>query len=148
MSTQKRAKQSFLIQYLSLILIILSILVTAVRPNPAEKKLPEQPVTEDVMASLDPNFLSSEILLDNVFSDNGLSINAESFDSIWELLANHNIDLQLEVVAKDQVGTKVFRLSRLLREKGFWKDSFSVSGKASLTDSKPVVTARFKWSKR
>lgn len=147
MSKLKLAQQSFLIQYLSLILIVLSILIAALRAHkPATKEI-DAKYPAEIMASYHPNFLKSEVRLENVFTTDETSINSESFNSIWQLLANHNINLQLQIVSPNNVASKVLRLSRILRENGFWKDSFTVRGSLDPSLSSTIVTARFEWSK-
>lgn len=142
------SQQSVLYQYLSLMLIILSFLVGAANsqidaePQSARQKNAIPKEMEDLRAALNPELLKSEIPLPNFFSSDGDSIDSSAVAALHEILENHNLDVQFEIISAESAGSKCVRLARVLRELGFWKDSFTVVGTSDPSVVGTQVSAR------
>jgi hypothetical protein len=143
MSQLNRAQQTFLFQYLSLILIVLSLLIVA---SSRFKVTTPKVEPQTLVPTPDQRVLVSELNLPNVFSEDKESINSESLEPLRELILNHNIDVHFVISTRSGLAAKVSRLSHVLREQSFWKDSFTVSGKINLDSAQTELKAHFEWN--
>ena len=136
-------QKSYLTQYISLMLIILSCLIgSSISKQPAKVNLKQ----EESAIAVSNRSLKSEISFDNIFISGTNSINISELEPLKQLLENHNLDLVLSVSAKNGIGTKVAQLAKVLRENGFWRNSFTVSGHLEPNIETTKVTAHFEWS--
>ena len=131
------AQKAYLTQYISLMLIILSCLIGAAN---GKEKVSEEVVPEKqpagIVAASNPDYLKSEIELKNIFDSETGVINAQELEAFKDLIDNHDLNLELKIVASDRVGAKVAQLSRILREQGFLKGSYTVTGVRDLSSHK------------
>lgn len=141
MTNFSAAQKSFLVQYLSIILIILSILVGAVNKNNTPKKTTNN--YRYVQLSPD-NLLKSELYFENIFDEESGEINSQELVPLKEMLESHNLDLKLIISSRNKVETRVSKLAKVLREQGFWKDSFSVFGQNDPNIDSTKVVVKFR----
>lgn len=128
-------QKAYLTQYISLMLIVLSCLIAASGSRHVVADLDTRIPIEPVSAGSSNQYLKSALVFENIFDPQSGSINAHQLEPLKEILEAHDLDLKLEIFASHSVGTKVAHLSKVLREQGFWKDSFVVSGSTQIAES-------------
>lgn len=134
----KSAQNNFFIQYTSLILILLCLLIAY-----SSLRAPRNIQKTSVVGS-DVKYLTTEIKLKNLIVAN--EVDVAQLESLKEFLANHNLNLLLEIETQQNLAQASVRLAETLSSMGFWEDSFSIRSKHCLQPDNCQALAKLSWS--
>ena len=107
------AARAFQLQYISLIMIILTFIIGGFTRRHLPSISPASPATPDRVVETQPNWLHSTLQLNDLFIDDTTTLNLMRADAILEFLSNHDIDCIIEITSPPDLNIVIQRAAEL-----------------------------------